>query len=356
MRKTLWIALILFVLQSLALGQVVSVYCTWDDLEAARQQRIFGSGINEMMRSAGVLVVEKAYPNRSSLDGLIDENVKLVVASSHGSATTFYDCNDWSAIWTCESPEHYGPTKGKIVHLLACQNGQKLAPAMVEKGGAVAVLAYTENFNFSGQSKYNDYCAEGDAEFDFALVKDNTTTGEAYLRAKNKFIDFAQKASEEGQTGEYQTLMHNANCIALFGSQIATLQKNLTLSPSRQSLVVAKKFSKPSDAILKRVIVARQSGRYESFYQYRKNRALKPISKNEPGPFQNLSDRDFAEFALEYYQGLDDNYKLGIRAQKTYLLDKRQIMEEISKNTDLGKMLVANYRKFLKSLESIVEE
>ena len=64
--------LLLFVLIPLvAFSQVVSIYCTWDDLEAARQKRIFGGGINAMLRQAGYSVSEKAYPNQSSADGLI---------------------------------------------------------------------------------------------------------------------------------------------------------------------------------------------------------------------------------------------------------------------------------------------
>lgn len=282
MKKFIFI-LLLLLLPVFSFSQIVSIYCTWDDLEAARQQRVFGNGLNEMLRQAGYYVVEKDHPNRELADSLITSDIKLVIGSSHGSPTTFFDCNDWSAIWTTDAPEHFGPVQGKIVHLLACQAGNVLGPAMVSKGGAKTVIAYTEDFNFSGQSKYNDYCARGDAEFDRALVQDGCSAGDAYLKAKNKFIELANLANEAGEAAEYETLMHNANCIAIFGdhsAKLTTFDMAMSAQATRKEKVkiLLRKLKKPTDKILKKIIVT-LDGEDISFLKYRTLKRLKKLTK-----------------------------------------------------------------------------
>lgn len=351
MNKKYWLIFIMIFLPVIVFSQVVSIYCTWDDLEAARQQRIFGAGILDMIRQAGYAVTEKSFPNQKIADSLITSEIRLVIGSSHGDEYTFYDCNDWSAIWTSTYPKHLGPMEGKIVHLLACLNGQHLAPKMVDQGGALAVLAYTETFNFSNSSKYNDLNALADAEFDRALLQENATAENAYIKAKNKFIEFANQASEEGNAEEYETLMHNANCIALFGSQTARLVPGESSTRSVKPSV--RKFSKPSQAILNKIYAAKSGNTPLNFTEYTKERQAKRAGiKN----YSTLSSEEFKELCLYRYENLDDSYQLGIRSLKTGLLNKQQILEEIQNNTPTGEFLLRRYKKILEKMEEFLEE
>ena len=310
-----------------------------------------------MLRQAGYSVSEKAYPNQSSADGLITSSTRLVIGSSHGDAYTFYDCNTWKPIWTSSTPKHLGPVSGKIIHLLACQNGKNLAPAMVSEGKAAAVLAYTENFNFSSKSKYNDYCAGGDAEFDRALAQDKCNTGTAFQKAKNKFISFANMANSEGQQAEYQTLMHNANCIKLFGSTTVKLASREEMHIPSVPLV---EFDRPSEAILKHVFVARGVQGMVSMHQYHKaaksvGKMVRSFGKQDFSYYKNLDSQDFNFLCIKHIETYDEDYKLGIRSDRTYMLDKHQMAQEIENNTELGQFLVRRYRNFLETVEDLLD-
>jgi len=355
MNKIYIFLFLMFFLTGIVFSQVVSMYCTWDDLEAARQQRIFGTGISEMMRQAGYAVTEKSFPNRQIADSAITSEIKLIIGSSHGDEYTFYDCNDWSAIWTSQYPKHFGPMQGKIVHLLACLNGQDLAPRIVQEGAASAVLAYTETFNFSNSSKYNDLNALADAEFDRALLHDNATAEEAYTKAKNKFIDFANQASDEGNLAEYETLMHNATCIALFGNGETRVVPGTSSRSLFSTKTALRKFARPSQSILKQIYAAKYGKSTLNFYQYKgKDGVIRKASTVKS--YKTLSTEEFKELCLYRYQNLDDAYQLGIRSIKSGLLTKEQILQEIKNNTPTGQFLLRRYKKILENLEKILAE
>lgn len=344
-----WIFLLL--LPMVAVSQVVSIYCTWDDLEAARQERIFGSGIVTMLRQAGYSVTDKSFPNQQAANSAITSNIRLVIGSSHGDEWTFYDCNDWTAIWRSNPMSGLAPLQGKIVHLLACLNGKDLAPTMVAEASTTAVLAYTETFNFSGESKYNTLNALADAEFDRALVQENCTTEEAYLKAKNKFIDYANDANNEGNDMEYETFMHNANCISLFGDKTARIIPGTRVSTLAVATKV-RKFKKPSEAILSKLYMAKSGSTPLHFSHYRSGRFTAGTAKH----YKSFTQAELRDLCLARYQNAPDTYRLGMRSFQVQLMDKNQILSEIQNNTKVGAFLIRRYKAILETVEKILEE
>jgi hypothetical protein len=57
----------------------------------------------------------------------------------------------------------------------------------------------------------------------------------------------------------------------------------------------------------------------------------------------------------QHCASLSDSYKLGIRGDKIYLLDKYQMIQEIRNNTETGKFLVKRYKKFLENVEQLLD-
>lgn len=345
MRKISLSLVFLFLLPLLSFGQIVSIYCTWDDLEAARQQRVDGIGINKMLRNQGFSVTEKAYPNQASANALVTSSIQYVVGSSHGNATTFFDCNTWQPIWTSDSPSSFSPLRGRIVHLLACQNGQSLAPAMAN-GGVKAVLAYKENFNFSNNSAENTKHATADAEFDRAMAQGDTS-GNAKTRAYNKFMQYANLANAEGDVTAYGTFDHNARCMEIFGDRSARLTKS---GEARVAEVAPEQLDRPTDAILQKLPVASYFARGGAinFFEFLNMDGQRSSARY----YKDMTEEEFAALAVEFYSSLPENYELGLR--NVGMLDKYRMVYEIQSGTELGSYLVRRYRGLLDTVDSLV--
>jgi len=164
-----------------------------------------------------------------------DEDPIFCYLNGHGNADTYSAQNKEVVMVTCHGDESL---IGRVVLLLSCSCGIRLAPSAVSKG-ATTVFAYEVDFTWiATEDAATDPYARGFFEAVNAIsnaLAEGKTTGEAMnlsLAAWNAWIDYWTSSVDPYASMVIQWLIHDRDGQKLFGSPSATIVEPTPAPPT----------------------------------------------------------------------------------------------------------------------------
>jgi len=167
-------------------------------------------------------------------EALENEDPIFCYWNGHGNADTFSAQNKEVVMVTCHGDESL---IGRVLLLLSCSCGIRLAPSAVSKG-ATTVFGYTVDFTWIAvEDPVTDPYAAGYFESVNAIsnaLVEGKTTGEAMnlsLASWNQWIDYWNRSVDPYASMVIQYLIHDRDGQKLFGSNSARITAPITPIP-----------------------------------------------------------------------------------------------------------------------------
>jgi hypothetical protein len=179
-----------------------------------------------------ITLLEKGGATRKNLEDALEKvNPSIVWLDSHGDETCL------AAETECAADlDNANLFAGRIVYILACLCGKKLAPAMVEKG-ARAVLAFTDVVVLEIDAKTLTITRPFlETLYYPRRLYDYISVGQVYdetIRKYNEWID----CLKVWDVATFDALLHNRDCFKLFGDPSAVVQSPSQLVASAERAV-----------------------------------------------------------------------------------------------------------------------
>jgi len=165
---------------------------------------------------------------------LEEEDPIFCYFNGHGNADTYSAQNKEVVMLTCNGDESL---IGRVVLLLSCSCGIRLAPSAISKG-ATAIFGWEVDFTWIAvEDPVTDPYAQGYFESVNAIsnaLAEGKTTGEAMnlsLAAWNQWIDYWTRSVDPYASMVIQWLIHDRDGQKLFGSTSARITTTMPLIP-----------------------------------------------------------------------------------------------------------------------------
>ena len=187
-------------------------------------------------RNMRVIDLDRSGATKANIfKALEEEDPIFCYWNGHGNADTFSAQNKEVVMVTCHGDESL---IGRVLLLLSCSCGIRLAPSAVNKG-ATTVFGWTVDFTWVAvEDAATDPYAQGYFEAVNAIsnaLVDGKTTGEAMnlsLAAWNQWIDYWTSSVDPYASMVIQYMIHDRDGQKLFGSTSARISAPMPPMPA----------------------------------------------------------------------------------------------------------------------------
>jgi len=270
--------------------------------------------------SKGFKVVILNQSSATKVEDAINNNaVTHITGCGHGSPTVYTGYGQ-ATVFSSSNTTLLKKLAGKYIHVLSCLTAQQLGPDMIANGAA-GYAGYYPSFYFTWKSTARFF--DADAEMDRAFAE-GLTPKQAYQRTIDKFnAIMAILQQEEPSAVQY----------------IITDRDGLRCVPGREEDAGAMVSILPL-GLASHVLFARnlETRGFITFAEYQ--------GANTRGEsFASMTPADFKALVLASYERCARDFELGIISYGR--IHRDQIIDEITRDTELGKTFVAMYKNYL---------